>query len=131
MNNLLPPPFKDRVNACRISSHLLSIHGILHEYCFLDFSFERVFGTFKTCCNNVTYLYKLFPPVPTRCNVIRVKEHCSLVVSFYLWSDPRSLEVIFDTLLLYYARNWESCYQYMIQCHIFECQAEQCQGSEI
>ena len=60
MNNLLPPPlFKGRVNACRISSHLLNIHGILHEYFFLDCSFERVFDAFKTCCNILIQSYFL------------------------------------------------------------------------
>ena len=57
------------------------------------------------------FTFKLLPPAPTRCNVISVKEHCSLVVSFYLWLAPRSLEVIFDTLLLHYARNWQRCFR--------------------
>ena len=48
-----------------------------------------------------TYLdTKLLSPAPTRCNDISVKEHCSLLFSYYSWSAYCSLEVIFDTILL-------------------------------
>ena len=53
------PPFQVRVNTCRMSSHLPNLH-ILHDYFFLDCSFQKVFGTCKTCWN--IYRYKVTFP---------------------------------------------------------------------
>ena len=60
----------------------------------------------------VSYLNaKFMSTAPTETDITMRKEQRYLQYSYEPWSAPRSLEVVFDTLLHHYERRMETCLQ--------------------